>query len=331
MNVPVTAPPPEVNGLLVSGFLAPSLDGATFPEDLQQRLERHGYRIDIDPWKARQSLDLLFEDLHATLDGRVAAAKDLLGSENWSCAMVHIMGTDRINHFVWGKWADRDEQFAPRFIDYYRQVDAAVGEIVEAAGDDAELLILSDHGFTNTVYEVNLDAWLRERGYLNIPVAEDAKISDVTESTRVFSMTPGRIYINQQGREPKGTVEFGDEYEALRDEVIEGLGELTAPDGEPVMDRVVRREELWEGDALGTAPDLLAIPRDGYDLKSSLGNEEIFGSSPITGMHTFDDAFWLIRGRQFSEETPRVVDGAPTVLSLLGEDIPEHYDGRSMV
>jgi predicted AlkP superfamily phosphohydrolase/phosphomutase len=331
MNVPVTAPPPEVNGLLVSGFLAPSLDGATYPEDLQQRLERHGYRIDIDPWKARQSLDLLFEDLQATLDGRVAAAKDLLVSENWSYAMVHIMGTDRINHFVWGKWADRDEQFAPRFIDYYRQVDAAVGEIVEAAGDDAELLILSDHGFTKTVYEVNLDAWLRERGYLNIPVAEDAKISDVTESTRVFSMTPGRIYINQQGREPKGTVEFGDEYEALRDELIEGLGELTAPDGEPVMDRVVRREELWEGNALGTAPDLLAIPRDGYDLKSSLGNEEIFGSSPITGMHTFDDAFWLIRDRQFSEETPRVVDGAPTVLSLLGEDIPEHYDGRSMV
>ncbi len=332
MNVPVTAPPPEVNGLLVSGFLAPSLDGATYPADLQQRLERHGYRIDIDPWKARESLDLLFEDLYATLDGRVAAAKDLLKNERWSYAMVHIMGTDRINHFVWGKWADRDEEFAPRFVDYYRRVDSAVGEITEAAGDDAELLILSDHGFTKTLHEINIDAWLRERGYLNVPVAEDANIRDVSESTRVFSMTPGRIYINQRGREPKGGVEPGDEYEALRDEVIAGLMELTAPDsGEPVLERVAKREDLWAGGALMTAPDLLAIPRDGYDLKSSLGSEEIFGSSPITGMHTFDDAFWLIRGRTFAEGTPRVMDGAPTVLSLLGEELPGHYDGRSMV
>ncbi|HCA47246.1 MAG TPA: nucleotide pyrophosphatase, partial [Armatimonadetes bacterium] len=47
MNVPVSTPPPEVNGFLVSGFLAPSLDGATHPRELRRRLERHGYRIDI--------------------------------------------------------------------------------------------------------------------------------------------------------------------------------------------------------------------------------------------------------------------------------------------
>lgn len=331
MNVPVTAPPPEVDGLLVSGFLAPSLDGATHPADLKDRLERHGYRIDIDPWKARESLDLLFEDLDATLAGRVAGAKDLLSNESWSYAMVHIMGTDRINHFVWGKWAERDEQFAPRFVDYYRRVDDAVGEIAKAAGDDAELLILSDHGFTKTEYEINLDAWLRARGYLNVPIAEDAKISDVDESTRVFSMTPGRIHINQRGREPRGSVEGGAQYEDLRDEIVSGMMELTAPDGERVLERVAKREELWEGGALMTAPDLLAIPRDGYDLKSQLGSEELFGCSPITGMHTFDDAFWLIRGRQFADETPRVMDGAPTVLALLEEDMPEHYDGRSTV
>ncbi|MGI5818642.1 MAG: alkaline phosphatase family protein [Armatimonadota bacterium] len=332
MNVPVTTPPPKVNGLLVSGFLAPSLDGATYPADLQKRLERHGYRIDIDPWRARESLDLLFDDLHATLDGRVAAAKDLLANERWDYAMVHIMGTDRVNHFVWGKWADRDEQYAPRFLDYYRRVDAAVGEIAQAAGDDSELLILSDHGFTKTLHEINIDAWLRERGYLNAPMADDARISDVDESTRVFSMTPGRIYINQRGREPRGSIEPGEQYEALREEVAAGLMELTAPGGDqPVLERVARREELWKGAALGAAPDLLAIPRDGYDLKSSLGSADLFTSSPISGMHTFDDAFWLIRGRRFAEGTPRVMDGAPTVLSLLDENLPPHYEGRPMV
>ena len=332
MNVPVTSPPTEVNGLLVSGFLAPALDGATYPPELKQRLERHGYRIDIDPWKARESLDLLFEDLDATLAGRVAAAKDLLSKERWSYAMVHIMGTDRVNHFAWAKWDDSDEQYAPRFLDYYRKVDAAVGEIAQAAGDEAELLILSDHGFTRTLHEVNLDVWLREHGYLAVPAEEGAKIADVDESTRAFSMTPGRIYVNQRGREPRGSVEAGAEYEALRDEIVAGLMELRAPESdEPLLDRVAKREELWSGEALDTAPDLLAIPRDGYDLKSALGGTEQFTSSPITGMHTFDDAFWLVRGRKFAEGTPRVMDGAPTVLQMLGEELPEYYDGKPRV
>ena len=332
MNVPVTSPPEPVEGFLVGGFLAPRLEGATHPPELAARLQRSGYRIDIDSWQARQSLDLLLEDLDATLKGRVAGATDLLTTEPWSYAMVHIMGTDRINHFMWAKWADDDPEYAPRFVDYYSKVDAAVGEIAAAAGDDVELLLLSDHGFTGTLHEVNIDTWLREHGYLGVPASDEAKLVQVEESTRVFSMTPGRIFANLRGREPRGSVEPGAEYEALRDEIAAGLMELTDPDtGEPVLERVARREEQWHGEALERAPDLLAIPRDGYDLKSALSGDELFTSSPITGMHTYDDAFWLIRGRTFAEGTPRVEDGAPTVLSLLGEDLPGHLDGRAMV
>ncbi len=331
INVPVTAPPPEVNGVLVSGFLAPRLDGATHPPELAERLQALGYRIDIDPWQARQSLDALLEDLDATLRARVAAATELLASEQWTYAMVHIMGTDRINHFVWAKWADGDPDYAPRFVQYYRGVDAAVGEIMRAAGDDAELLLLSDHGFTRTVHEVNIDAWLRAHGYLAIPATEEAKIGDIDEDTSVFSMTPGRIRLNLRGREPQGCVEPGEHYEALREEIATSLMELADPDtGEPVLQAVRPREELFHGAALDNAPDLLAIPRDGYDLKSSLAGDELFTSSPITGMHTYGDAFWLIRGRTLAEGTPCVEDGAPTALSLLGEDLPEHLEGTPM-
>jgi len=332
MNVPVTSPPPEINGLLVSGFLAPKLEGATHPPELAARLQRLGYRIDIDPWQARQSLDLLLDDLAATLKGRVAGATELLTTEPWSYAMVHIMGTDRINHFMWAKWAADDPDYAPRFVDYYAQVDAAVGEIAAAVGDDVELLLLSDHGFTRTLHEVNIDAWLRAHGYLGVSASDEAKLAQVDESTRAFSMTPGRIFVNLRGREPRGSVEPGAEYEALRNEIADGLMKLTDPDsGEPIMDGVVGREEIWHGEALELAPDLLAIPRDGYDLKSALSGDDLFTSSPITGMHTFGDAFWLIRGRQFAEGTPRVEDGAATVLSLLGEELPGHFDGRAMV
>ncbi|HUS80181.1 MAG TPA: alkaline phosphatase family protein [Armatimonadota bacterium] len=332
MNVPVTFPPPQVDGLLVSGFLAPELKGATHPPELAGRLAALGYRIDIDPWKARQSLDALLEDLDLTLKGRVAGAVELLTRERWSFGMVHIMGTDRANHFMWGKWASGDEQYAPRFLDYYRKVDAAVGEIAAAAGEETELLLLSDHGFTETEHELNLDVWLRERGYLGVPASAEAKLTDIDESTRAFSMTPGRIYLNVRGRQPRGSVEPGSEYEALRKEIIAGLREIAHPDtGEPVMEHVFRREEIFHGESVQRAPDLLAHPVNGIDLKSSLGGAELFGHSPITGMHTYDDAFWLVRGRGFGDGTPQVHDGAATVLALLGEEPPDHLDGRSAI
>lgn len=332
INVPVTFPPPQVDGLLVSGFLAPEVDGATHPPALAERLKRLGYRIDIDPWKARQSLDALLEDLDLTLKGRVAGAVDLLTKEQWSFGMVHIMGTDRINHFMWGKWASGDEQYAPAFVDYYSKVDAAVGEILAAVGDDTEALLLSDHGFTLTEHELNLDAWLREHGYLAVPAAEGAKLTDIDEGTRAYSMTPGRIYVNLKGRQPRGSVEPGAEYETLRDEIIAGLREIAHPDtGEPVMQQLFRREEVFHGRSVERAPDILAHPFDGIDLKSSLSGAEMWSHTPITGMHTYDDAFWLVRGRRFGEGTPSVQDGAPTVLRLLEQELPEHFDGRPAV
>jgi len=330
MNVPVSYPPPQVNGLLVSGFLAPKLEGATHPPKLAARLEQLGYRIDIDPWRARQSLDALLEDLEMTLDARIRAAAELLGEEPWSLAMVHIMGTDRINHFMWGKWESEDPEYAPRFLDYYRKVDEAVGELLQAAGEQTEVIVLSDHGFCLTRAEVNLDVWLRQRRWLTIPPAENASLGDVDESTRAFSLTPGRIYLNVRGREPRGAVSPGQDYETVRDQLAAELTELKDPEsGEPILANVFKREQVFCGRALEAAPDLLAVPLDGYDLKSNLSTEGLFSSSPITGMHTYDDAFWCVRGHRFVEAEPQVCDGAPTVLQLLGEDIPDSLDGRA--
>jgi hypothetical protein len=42
------------------------------------------------------------------------------------------------------------------------------------------------------------------------------------------------------------------------------------------------------------APDLVCLPKDGYDLKGSLEKKEIFGKNIFTGMHTWHDAFCIL-------------------------------------
>ena len=101
INVPVTYPPREVNGVLISGFLATRLEKAVYPESLRVKLEEMGYRIDVDAWKAHEDKEQFLEDVHHTLERRIETAFYLMEHLEWDFFQVHIMETDRINHFLW--------------------------------------------------------------------------------------------------------------------------------------------------------------------------------------------------------------------------------------
>ena len=88
--------------------------------------------------------------------------------------------------------------------------------------------------------------------------------------TRVYSLIPGRIFINLKGREEKGSVEPS-EYESLRDELSEKILTMVDPDsGEKIIQRVINREDIYSGPCLDQATDLIAISYEGYDLKGNV-------------------------------------------------------------
>ena len=153
----------------------------------------------------------------------------------------------------------------------------------------------------------------------------------------------GNIYINLKGREPSGVVAPGAEYESLRDELSEGLKDLTDPDsGEQIIQEIYRREDLYEGPCVEEAPDLLIGWKDySYYTSVSLGKEEgdIFGP-PMNidcseykhvGTHRLNGTF-MAMGEGIKQGTEvfgaEICDVAPTILYLLGDPIPEDMDGK---
>ncbi len=74
--------------------------------------------------------------------------------------------------------------------------------------------------------------------------------------TQAYSLgNVGQVCLNVAGREPQGCVQPGEEYEQLRDEIIARLYELRDPEtGEQVVEKVYRREEIYDGDYLRTGP-----------------------------------------------------------------------------
>jgi predicted AlkP superfamily phosphohydrolase/phosphomutase len=331
INVPVTYPPRPVNGILVSGFLASNLKKAAYPEDVGQQLEQMGYRIDADAALAHQSLDRFLEDLHHTLEKRIQTMYFFLDKQPWDYFHLHVMGTDRINHFLWEHMEREDPRYGRAFLDYYERIDEILGNLNGKLGDDVTFIVMSDHGFCSVKREVNLSRFLIDKGLLSFEQTPPRGLGDIHPSSIAYSLIPGRIYLNLKDREPKGSVNPSD-YEKVRKEVSEELLGLRDPEsGKQVIQKVVPREEIYSGDSLSLAADLIAVPFDGFDLKADIRKEHLIEKNAIEGMHTYDDAFLYMRGQPSVQEGFEIMDLMPTILSIMDVPVPEDVDGRSLV
>ena len=339
MNVPVTYPPEPVNGLLVAGFLAPNLDKATYPETFGQRLAAMGYRIDTDPQLARRSRDAMLADVRDALDRRLRAILDLMDNEPWDFFMAVVMETDRLHHFFFGLMEQDHPTYAPAFFEVYRKIDRFLGEVRDRLDDGTSLLILSDHGFCSVRKAFYVNRFLAEKGWLKYrrePPDTKQGLAEIHPETQAYALDPGRIFINLQGREREGSVAPGPAYEALREAIAQALvEELRDPEtGEPMVQAVYRREELYEGPYLDGAADLILAPINGYDPKGALYKPYLtHNDETMVGMHTYDDAMLYLRvpHRVTGVEQARLQDIAPTVLQLMKVERSIPLDGRSLL
>jgi predicted AlkP superfamily phosphohydrolase/phosphomutase len=336
INVPVTYPPREVNGVLIGGFLSPRLERAVYPPEVAEQIQALGYRIDTDAWLARESKDKLFEDVTDCLARRQRTLLHLMDNEPWDFCQCHIMATDRLYHFAWEQYETDDPAYAPRFYEVIHRIDDLLGAVLERVErTGAELVVLSDHGFCTLKYEVYVNTWLARKGWLTLPDPrpERIQLADVGPGCMVYSLDPGRVYLNLQGREPNGTLPQ-EEYEAWRGRVAAAaMAGLTDPEtGEPMLAQVLRREEIYHGPGLERAADLILVPRDGYDLKGAFGREALtFKGEALVGMHTYDDAMIAVRGRPIERDGFSIVDATATVLELMGVEAPAGLDSRSLL
>ncbi len=332
MNVPVTFPPQRDVQRMVSGFLSPDLEKASYPDDVRDYLETLDYRIDVNPKLGHQDDKAEFiEDAHATVDARFEAFKHYIEEDDWDLFFGVFMTTDRVNHFLFKDY-ERDGEYKDDFLEFYQKVDDYIGRLREALPDDVTMIVASDHGFTSLDYEVHFNEWLREEGWLSFQTDEPEELGDISTDTKAYSFIPGRFYINLEGREPRGSVPES-EYDEVRDQLKADLEALEGPDGNKVVDRVVEKQAAFRGDHDDIAPDLVAIPNKGFDLKSGFkGDSEIFTTGPRNGMHSFDNTSLYIDDPEATIDDADLFDITPTILELMEIDYSRgDFDGASLV
>jgi predicted AlkP superfamily phosphohydrolase/phosphomutase len=177
VNVPLTFPPPQISGSLISGGVLPKRRPFTHPVSLEQELEAAGcpWPINGTSWVTfRNRPEALIAEAHEFIRARHRTTAHLLDATDWRVACVLYVETDRIQHAL-SKYLSPDHPdyaelsttgIAAKTRDLYRLLDDCIGDLVSRTGPDDLVLFMSDHGMQSCTGAVNMDRLLEHFGYL---------------------------------------------------------------------------------------------------------------------------------------------------------------------
>ncbi len=296
INLPNTYPAKPLKGMLISGFVAVDLKNAVYPPFLYPRLKSEDYKLEADTRKGRNDPDFLFSELNKTLDSRRRALELFWPDLAWDLFVFVLTETDRLGHFFFPSIIDPDDPFHPLCLDLLSKWDQVIGQLLEryqALPEPKRLLVLADHGFTSLITEVDLNVWLWQRGLLHFKHLPENEWDStcIGPKTKAFALDPGRIYLHRTSRFARGCLSE-EESLSLKGEIISELKKLTY-NQEPVFEDIVSGQDLYPGADSLQCPDLVCVPKPGFDLKAKFDRHDLFGYFGRTGTHTYKDAMFF--------------------------------------
>lgn len=197
--------------------------------------------------------------------------------------------------------------------------------------------------------QIGRNKWLKQILRQILPQSVQDKTKEVAESASepIFDWAQTKAYgvpiyfhvcgieVNLLGRQREGCVPVAD-YEALRQQIIDEAQQLRHPaTGQPLVQRVARREELYQGEYVETFPDVILVFDPDLVAAFSVAGSQLVEPHPHPirpGEHR-DEGLFMAAGPLFEPQSTaltglNLIDVPATVLHSLGLPVPPHFDGR---
>jgi len=159
LNVPMTFPPEEVNGFMISGLDAPDEKRAVYPYDLYEELFREvgGFQLDIrhlGHMKTDDQRGLFLNEVQEVEEQRVRVLIYLQKKYACDVLMIVFNATDQVQHHFWHymdpSHPKHDPNGAKRFggaiLKVYNKIDELIGRLLEEIPPRDAVILMSDHG-----------------------------------------------------------------------------------------------------------------------------------------------------------------------------------------
>lgn len=355
INQPGTYPPPEIDGVFVSG-----------PESQGDDLVRPRSRTDVaDRYEAHTHGIATFvrrgdlPRVHQVIGNGFEVAASLAHEVDVLHHVVFL--TDTVQHHLWDDAAAMTE--------LWQSVDDGLALLLERAAPE-RVVLASDHGFQKLDALVSVNAALAEAGLARLHPPRGASLLGRVgvDRARVLRLA-GRLGLSEErvgrltptwlkDRVPEATGGLGTRREAAVDwartvalsgdgrgvhlaestridEAREALAGLSDANGRAYFERVVPGSDVWEGPYLDLAPDLYIEPRDGVEPGGGVGTQVV--RTPVPGKtwiaHHHPHGIFLAWGENVRQGTlagAGIADVMPTMLAALDAPIPDDIDGQAL-
>ncbi|MBK1635015.1 alkaline phosphatase family protein [Rhodovulum adriaticum] len=369
LNFPVTFPAKPIEGVVIPGYVPWSYLGrAIRPRETFKMLKAEGVfkasEMSTDWQHERKAVQGLEENqledwvqFHITRERRwFETMMTLIRKEPSELGAVLFDGVDRIQHLCWHLVdpATRDdyqteeaERTRALVLEYFRMVDGFIAELIAAAGPQAQVFIVSDHGFTRSGKRIfYANTWLEQQGLLGwvegTPMDDQGRVAldENTEAstlidwaqTKAYSLSSSSnaIFI-RHAENPGDPGVTAEDYPAFRAQLIAGLRALTDPvTGRKVVKHVFTREEAFPGTYSDRAPDITLMLED-YSFLSVLRADAPLKDRRVPYATHHPDGIFVATGAGIAGETAlaplKIADVAPTVLHSLGLAVPDDMEG----
>lgn len=365
MNMPTTHPAKKVNGILISGGPDANETDFVYPPNLEQYLKEQQYNIHAE--KLNPSVftkEEIFESCKETIKKRFSVFNDLLEKYNWDFAQITIFHINALQHFFWDDevtkkmWQILDSQIGNLMKRHTvllmsdhgsNKINFAVN--INAWLEKKNYLVLKNERFRNIFNKIGIN---REAGYrlikkvginkkvmlklipkkiLNLIPYASGEFKDESKNekidwtnSKVIACSQGPVYI-------LNTEKNSEEYRNLRNKLKEQLEALKEPKtGKKIIRKVYFKEELYSGQYLDEAPDLLLDMEQNVHILGHIGREKIFEKPDKWNGENKKVGLFMLYGPNIPAkgklDNIHILDLAPTILHTLGINIPLEFEGR---
>ena len=177
VNVMMTYPPKDINGYMITGGLTPPGERFYSPKDVDPEIKQILMNHIVAPYGG---YDLLHDDWEGFLNENIRAAESkkeisisLMQRFDWDFFIVMFGWTDAVQHMLWKfidkkspLWKDSYANLKNPIHVFYQRMDEMIGDILKEADKNTSIVLLADHGFGPFYARININNFLRKKGYL---------------------------------------------------------------------------------------------------------------------------------------------------------------------
>jgi predicted AlkP superfamily phosphohydrolase/phosphomutase len=320
----------------------------------------------IDTWSISNGTvpeDVFLEDVKMTVEKEREILNGELSRGDWDVLVHYFEFTDRVQHMMFRffdpkhpLWTQEGStKWGGSILTSYQQMDQIVGDVMQKMPPGTKLMIVSDHGFASFRRSMNYNTWLARNGFMTL-TGEDSERKNLEDlfdqgdffvnvdwsKTKAYALGLGQIYINVKGREAKGIVQPGAEYQQVAMAIKQGLEAFVDEEtGEKPVAHVFTRDEAYGTYDPELIPDLIPSNSEGFRVgwQDSLGGIAKTIVEPNTEIWSGDHCSVyppLVEGILFSNfkldaRNAYMGDVMPTILDIYGVPSETKLDGRSLL